>query len=107
MHVFNKPMKITSFKKKKFNKAELECYAYGKPGHFSKECLERANHREKKSSKTFNMVTASNTDGYVNLPIVLSVFQSSSWWIDSGANVHVCANISFFTSYQVARILLS
>ncbi|VAI24862.1 unnamed protein product [Triticum turgidum subsp. durum] len=41
--VVNKPTKTTTFKKKKFNKAELECYACGKP-----------------------------------------VFQSSSWWIDSG-----------------------
>uniref|UniRef100_A0A453DI94 CCHC-type domain-containing protein n=1 Tax=Aegilops tauschii subsp. strangulata TaxID=200361 RepID=A0A453DI94_AEGTS len=54
--VFNKPTKTTTFKKKKFNKAELECYACGKPGHFSKECPERADRRGKKSSKTVNMV---------------------------------------------------
>ena len=49
------------------------------------------------------MVTASNTDGYGNLSTVFSVFQSPSWWIDTGANVHVCADMSMFTSYQVAR----
>ena len=48
-------------------------------------------------------MTASNTDGYGNLFTVLSVFQSPCWWIDTGANVHVCADISMFTSYQVAR----
>ena len=48
-------------------------------------------------------MTASNTDGYGNLPIVLSIFQSPCWWIDTGANVHVCSDISMFTSYQVAR----
>ena len=47
------------------------------------------------------MVTISNTgDGYGNLPTVLSVFQSTSWWLDTGANVHVCADISIFSSYQ-------
>ena len=42
-------------------------------------------------------------DGYNNLPTVLSVFQSTSWWLDMGANVHVCADISMFFSYQTVR----
>ena len=39
--------------------------------------------------------------GYENLPSVFSVFQSTNWWIDTGANVHVCTDISMFLSYQV------
>jgi hypothetical protein len=35
------------------------------------------------------------------LPIVLSVHHSPEWWIDTGANIHVCADISLFSSYQV------
>ena len=31
---------------------------------------------------------------------VLSVCLSSKWWMDSGANIHVCADVSLFTSYQ-------
>ena len=101
---FNKPVKTTTFKKKKTNrdKSELSCYTCGEPGHFSKDCPERADRRGKKA-KTVNVVTASNTDGYGNLFTVLSVFQSPCWWLDTGANVHVCADISMFTSYQVAR----
>jgi hypothetical protein len=34
------------------------------------------------------------------LPSVLLVFQSTEWWVDTGANVHVYAAISMFTSYQ-------
>jgi hypothetical protein len=42
------------------------------------------------------------TTGYGNfLPTVLSVCSSPEWWIDTGANIHVCANISMFSSYQV------
>jgi hypothetical protein len=28
------------------------------------------------------------------------VFQSPNWWLDTGANIHVCANVSLFSSYQ-------
>ena len=103
---FNKPAKTTDFKKKKkkVNKAgQGGCYTCGELGHYSKNCPERADRKGKDGTNTVNVVTASNTDGYGNLPVVLSVFQSSCWWIDTGANVHVCSGISMFTSYQVAR----
>jgi hypothetical protein len=35
------------------------------------------------------------------LPTVLSICHSPEWWIDTGANIHVCADISLFSSYQV------
>ena len=39
----NKPVKTTTFKKKKkLDKADLDYYVCGKPGHFFKECLEHA-----------------------------------------------------------------
>ena len=99
---FNKPVKTTTFKKKKMNKAELSCYTCGEVGHFSKDCPDRADRKGKKP-KSINVVTASNTDGYGNLFTVLSVFQSPCWWIDTGANVHVCSDITMFSSYQVQR----
>jgi hypothetical protein len=43
------------------------------------------------------------TSGYGNLPFVLSVFQSTTWWLDSGANIHMCSDASLFSSYQVTR----
>ena len=39
--------------------------------------------------------------GYGNLPSMFSVFQSTNWWIDTRANVHVYADISMFSSYQI------
>ena len=100
---FNKAVKTANFKKKKMvNKAELGCFTCGELGHFSKECPERADRKGKKG-KNVNVVTASNADGYGNSFTVFSVFQSPCWWIDTGANVHVCADYSMFTSYQVAN----
>ena len=44
------------------------------------------------------------TSGYGNLlHTVLSVFHSPDWWVDTGANIHVCADISLFSSYQVGQ----
>ena len=44
------------------------------------------------------------TSGYGNyLPTVLSVCHSPEWWMDTGANVHVCADISLFSSYQAGN----
>ena len=46
-------------------------------------------------------MTISNADEeYGNVPTILSVFQSPSWWVDTGANIHVCADISMFSSYH-------
>jgi hypothetical protein len=46
-------------------------------------------------------VTATNAvDGYGSIPSVFSVFQSPSWWLETGANIHVCDDISLFSTYQ-------
>ena len=39
--------------------------------------------------------------GYGIFPTILSVCHSPEWLIDTGANVHVCADASMFSSYQV------
>ena len=67
------------------------------PDHFAAKC---PNCKGKKSA---NMVIskAGGTSGYsILLPTVLSVFCSLEWWMDTRANIHVCADISLFSSYQ-------
>jgi hypothetical protein len=78
----------------------------GSPDHWAKKCSNRKGRKPQSEQKTSNMVVSSSgggTSGYGNLPYVLSVFQSTTWWLDSGANVHVCSDASLFSSYQVAR----
>jgi hypothetical protein len=45
--------------------------------------------------------TEEGTSGYGNLlPTILSVCQSPEWWANTGANIHVCDDISLFSYYQ-------
>jgi hypothetical protein len=73
--------------------------------HWAKKCRNHKGRKHQPEQKTVNMVLSSSGDGisgYGNLLNVLSVFQSTTWWLDSGANVHVCSDASLFSSYQVA-----
>ena len=75
------------------------CYTCGSPDHFAAKCPDR-----KHEPQAANMVINENggISGYDNfLPTVLSVCFSPEWWVDTGANIHVCADISMFSSYQV------
>jgi hypothetical protein len=108
-----KPKQEVSFKKK--NKG-AGCFVCGSTDHWASACPDHKFKQEKKKpaleKKTTNMVvseTAEGTSRYGNLlSTVLSVCQSPEWWVDTGANIHVCADISLFSSYQCkgARALL-
>jgi hypothetical protein len=65
------------------------------------------NRKWKGNKKLANMVIGETvgTLRYGNiLPTVLSVCYSPEWWIDTGANIHVCADISLFSSYQAGGL---
>ena len=48
------------------------------------------------------VISEPGESGYGNyLPTVLSVCLLPDWWVDTAANIHVCADISLFSSYQV------
>jgi hypothetical protein len=71
-----------------------------------KKCPNHKGRKPQPEQKTVNMVLSSSggeTSGYGNLPYVLSVFQSTTWCLDSGANVHVYSDVSLFSFYQVTR----
>jgi hypothetical protein len=76
----------------------------GSPDHWAKKYMNHKGRNAQPEKKTANMVVSSSgggTSGYGNLPSILSVFQSTIWWLYSGANVHVCSDASIFSSYQV------
>jgi hypothetical protein len=48
--------------------------------------------------------TRGGTSEYGNsLPFILSVCLSPEWWMDSGANIYVCVDVSLFAFYRVSR----
>jgi hypothetical protein len=74
------------------------------PDDWAKKCPNHKGRKPQSEQKTANKVVSSSgggTSGHGNLPYVLLMFQSTTWWLDSGANVHVCSDASLFSSYQV------
>jgi hypothetical protein len=95
---YGKARQTTSFKKKK-EKGKSKFYTCGLEGHFAKECKDN-----KYRPKSANMIISKTGGilGYGNyLPTFLSVCHSPYWCVDTGANIHVCVDISLFSSYQV------
>ena len=98
----------TDFKKKgkktfKKNKKDEGCFTCGSTEHWANRCPNKFK-KSGQDSKSVNMIVSNNENGasgYGNLFTVFSVFQPTDWWVDTGAGVHVCADISLFTSYQV------
>jgi hypothetical protein len=99
-----KPQPTTTFKKKKFKEGQ-ECFMCGSTDNWAKKCPHRKVRKPSPEQKTVNMVTMAGveTSGYNSLPSVFSVFQSTSWWLNTGANIHVCSDVILFSSYQTAR----
>ena len=101
----NKPSHSTNFKKNSHKKGKGLCHVCGDPNHQAPKCPNLFEEHEHEKRGKFANVVISDTDmkesGCGILPTILSVFQSPDWLIDIGANIHVCANASMFSSYQV------
>nr|KYP41242.1 Retrovirus-related Pol polyprotein from transposon TNT 1-94 [Cajanus cajan] len=81
--------------------------------HFAKDCFHRR-HQPKditsdpksSSQPQANVITANTSSDFpynryhVTSPKLNFIYNSNDWWIDSGANVHVCADKKLFSSYQ-------
>ncbi|KAL0447950.1 UNVERIFIED_CONTAM: Retrovirus-related Pol polyprotein from transposon TNT 1-94 [Sesamum latifolium] len=80
-----------------------QCWNCGQVGHWAKLC---PNKKAKTGQAAVNMVvggasTSGATEGYVSVqPELLTIYEPCDWLIDTGANVHVCADKSRFAFYQ-------
>ena len=82
----------------------ITCFVCGKNGHMAKDYhFRKSEDGVQPKKKPINVIISeTSTEGYGNPPVVFSACQSTDWWVDTGANVHVCYDISLFSSYQAA-----
>jgi hypothetical protein len=67
--------------------------------HIARKCRQRKG--KKGGQKTTNVVVSeAGGSGYEHE--VLLACQSTDWWLNTRANIHVCSNLNLFT-YQVAN----
>jgi hypothetical protein len=103
----NKASQTTNFKKKTEYKKKGSCHVCDDPNHWAPSCPNRFDKRSHGNSDKYANVVVGDTEmkdaGYGIFSTILSVCHSPEWWIDTGANIHVCADISMFFSYQVAQ----
>jgi hypothetical protein len=106
MQAGGKPKKTTNFNKKNTRKDNRACFVCGKRGHLVKDCRHHKTQIDGQQKKSVNVTIGKNNgdeidpSGYGDLPFVFSSIESSDWWVDMGANVYVCSNLSLFSSYQ-------
>jgi hypothetical protein len=79
----------------------------GDPNHWAPRCPKHFDKRSHGNNDNSANVVVGDTKmkdvGYGIFPTIILVCHSPEWWIDTSANIHVCADISMFSSYQVAR----
>jgi hypothetical protein len=101
----NKPKQTTTFKKLK-SKEDEGCLVCRSPVQWAMKCPNCKGRKPQAKQKTANIVVSSiggGTSGYSNLPHVLLEFQSTTWWLDYGVNIHVCSDASLCSSYQFTQ----
>jgi hypothetical protein len=105
MQAGGKPKKTTNFKKKNTGKDNRAYFVCGKGGHLAKDCCHRKTQIDSKKKKVVNVTIAKNNGdeanpfGYGKLLFVFSATQSLDWSVDMGVNVHVCSDLSLFSSF--------
>ena len=69
------------------------CHFFGKPGHFQKDCIGLLRWLNKKGN---DIITFVDESLYVD-------YTTNTWWIDSGATIHVTNSLQGFATKMTLR----
>ena len=70
----------------------------GESGHIAIKCRNRKGKKGDDQKNANVAIVDARNSGYV--PQILLACQSTDWWLDTRANVHVCSDLNLFYSYQ-------
>lgn len=96
------------------------CFVCGKQGHYAKDCFQRKSYSKDKNNQVVkadanlveenyvamisnmfsNMEISEINDAMAMVSEINSTTVQSSWWIDSGATVHVCKDKYMFKQFE-------
>ena len=76
--------------KKNIKKGGNKCHFCNKKGHIKKDCLKRKNWFEKRGNLLSLVCFETN---FIDVP-------TNTWWVDTGAVIHVCNNVHGFLTSQ-------
>ena len=90
---------------------QKHCYVCGRTNHLAPQCFYKktqpvqASNRFKAAPKhQVNMIEGTPNNSFRlenSIPLINNtIYNSNDWWLDSGANIHVCNERSWFLNYQ-------
>ena len=85
----------------KSRKKNVECYGYGKKGHYKRDCRKlKAEIKEGKKAETSSMANVVSENNGELLSLASTSYVSDVWILDSGCSFHMCENRDWFDTYE-------